>query len=101
MKEKYFRYGNLFTYASLQFSGNVEEYFSKHSKKFVAFLVMPRLKNKGNLVRFYEKGKLVKEEEINLSENIFLYYFLWYVNYWRIITGIQTQTCISTIILNI
>lgn len=85
MKKKKFRYGNIFTYASLQFCGNIEEYFSHHAKKLVVFIVMPRLKNKDNLIRIYKRGKLVKEEKIQLSQNIFLYYFLWYVTYFRII----------------
>src|SRR6185369_16244742 len=85
MSEKKFRYGNIFTYSSLQFSGNLEEYFAKHAKKLVVFLIMPRLKNKDNLVRLYKEGKLIKEEKVQLSDNIFLYYFLWLLNYWRII----------------
>src|SRR4051812_30369056 len=81
MKKNDLRYGNIFSYASLQFSGNIEEYFARHAKKLVVFLVMPRLKNKGNLVRVYKKGVLVNEQAVTLSENIFLYYFLWYYNY--------------------
>jgi glycosyltransferase involved in cell wall biosynthesis len=85
MKKKQFLYNNIFTYASLQFCGNIEEYFAKNTKKLVVFLVMPRLKNKDNLIRTYKEGNLVKEEKIKLSQNIFLYYFLWYITYLKII----------------
>jgi glycosyltransferase involved in cell wall biosynthesis len=85
MREEKLRYGNIFTYASLQFSGNIEEYFARHSNKLVVFLVMPRLKNKKNLIRIYEKGKLMKEENVSLSQNIFLYYLLWFIRYIQIL----------------
>jgi hypothetical protein len=42
---------------------------------------MPRIQTKDNILRIYEKGKLVKVEETPLSENFFLYYFLWYLHY--------------------
>lgn len=70
------RYKNLFLYSSLQFTGNIEEYFSKHTKKLVAFVVNPRLKNKDNFIRLYNNGKLISKKKVYLSENIFLYYFL-------------------------
>ena len=79
--EKRHRYKNIFLYSSLQFAGNIEEYFAKHAKKLVAFIVMPRLKNKGNLLRVYERGKLIEEKKIWSSENIFLYYGFWYFFY--------------------
>ena len=76
-----FRYKNILLYTSHQWCGNIEEYFSQNSEKLLAFLIMPRVQNKDNVLRIYEKGKLVEEENINLSENIFLYYFLWYIHY--------------------
>src|SRR3989338_292839 len=79
--EKRYSYKNIFLYSSLQFAGNIEEYFAKHTKKLVAFIVMPRLKNKGNLLRVYERGKLIEEKKIWSSENIFLYYGFWYFFY--------------------
>lgn len=74
-----FRYKNLFIYGSLQFSGNMEEYFSKNTEKLVVFIVMPRIKNKFNIVRLYKKGKLVEEKKAWSSENRFLYYASWYL----------------------
>lgn len=79
MKKKY-RYENLFLYSSLQFCGNIEEYFSRYTGKLLVFIVMPRLKNKFNLLRIYEKGNLIKERKAWSSSNIFLYYLLWYLN---------------------
>lgn len=76
-----FLYENVFIYSSLQFTGNIEEYFSKHTKKLVAFVVNPRLKNKDNFIRLYKNGKLISEKKVYLSENIFLHYFLWYMTH--------------------
>lgn len=73
------RYNNLFMVSSLQFCGNIEEYFSQHCEKLVAFIVMPRLKNKGNLLRVYKHRRLTLEQRVWSSENIFLYYLSWYV----------------------
>ncbi len=78
MKNKKFRYKNIFLYASLQFCGNIEEYFVNNTEKLVVFIVQPRIKNKDNLLRVYNKGTLVKEQNITLHENIFLNIFLWY-----------------------
>lgn len=72
-------------YASLQFCGNIEEYFSKNTKKLVVFIVMPRLGNKFNLIRIYKNGKLEKEKKVKSSENIFTYYFLWLYYHWYIL----------------
>jgi hypothetical protein len=76
-----FRYKNIFLYASLQFSGNIEEYFKKHTEKLVVFIVMPRINNKFNLIRHYSKGVLIKEIKVKSANNIFLYYFMWYIQY--------------------
>src|SRR5258708_987465 len=46
------RYKNIFMYSSLQFCGNIEEYFSKHTEKLVVFITMPRLKNKDTNLPF-------------------------------------------------
>lgn len=85
MKNSTFRYKNIFMYASLQFCGNVEEYIAKNTQKLVVFIVQPRIKNKGNLLRVYKEGSIIEQKEIELSENIFLYYFLWYINYIKFI----------------
>ncbi len=81
MINKRFRYKNIFLYASLQFCGNIEEYFAKNTQKLVVSIVQPRIKNRGNLLRVYKEGERVEEKVIKLSKNIFLYYFLWYFNY--------------------
>lgn len=76
-----FRYKNILLYTSHQWCGNIEEYFSQNSERLLAFLLMPRVQNKDNVLRIYEQGKLIEEKNINLSENIFLYYLLWYIHY--------------------
>lgn len=81
MKNKQFRYKSILLYASLQFCGNIKEYFIENTQKLVIFIVQPRIKNKDNLIRVYNEGLLIEEKRIKLSQNIFLYYFLWYVNY--------------------
>lgn len=75
MKEK-FRYKNVLLYSSLQFTGNIEEYFSQMSEKLLSYIIVPRADYKNNLVRLYRKGKLVSEEKFTLSQNIFVYYVL-------------------------
>ncbi len=78
---KKFRYKNILLYTSHQWCGNIEEYFSQNSERLLAFLLMPRVQNKDNVLRIYEQRKLIAEKTIGLSENIFLYYFLWYIHY--------------------
>lgn len=77
MKKKY-RYKNLFLYSSLQFCGNIEEYFVENTEKLVVFIIMPRLKHECNFIRLYKKGELIEEKKIRFSQNIILYYLLWY-----------------------
>lgn len=75
------KYKSIFMYASLQFCGHIDEYFIKRSEKLVVYLVMPRVKNKKNLLRIYRNGILVEERQVWTSENIFLYYLSWYIHY--------------------
>lgn len=82
---KSFRYKNILLFGSHQWCGNIEEYFSKNTEKLVVFIVMPRVQNENNLVRLYINGNLKSEKKIQLNSNIFLYYFLWYINYLRIL----------------
>jgi len=76
-----FIYKNIFLHASLQFCGNIEEYFSLYTEKLVVFIVMPRIDNKCNLIRLYKKGRLIYEEKFACSNNLILYYCLWYFHY--------------------
>ena len=85
MTQEKIYYKNIFMYASLQFCGNIEEYFSNHSKKLVVYILMPRLKNKGNVIRLYNSGKLISEEQINLSENVLFYYLKLIYYHWYIL----------------
>lgn len=85
MNNPTFRYKNIFLQSSHQFSGNIEEYFVNHTGKLVTFIVMPRVENKDNVVRLYSYGKLIEEEPFILSENIFLYYLGWYIQYLKVI----------------
>lgn len=75
-------YNNIFLYSSLQFTGNIEEYFSAHTRKLVAFVLMPRNSTTGNFIRVYKKGVLVTEENFHLPSNIVLYYAGWYIYQW-------------------
>lgn len=72
-------------YSSIQSTGNAEKYFAEHTEKLVVFVLTFRQQHDANLLRLYRNGKLVEEKQIVLSKNIFLYYFLWYVNYVSII----------------
>lgn len=74
-------YKNIFFYSSLQFCGHIDEYLTAHSEKCVAYVLMPRLKSQFNLIRLYRHGKLIEEKKVLSSDNIFLYYMLWYAHY--------------------
>ncbi len=78
---KQFCYKNIILYTSHQWCGNTEKYFAKHTEKFFAVLLMPRVQNKDNLLRIYHFGKIVDEIPFQLSENIFLFYLRWYIHY--------------------
>lgn len=85
-------YKNLFIYSSLQSTGNAEKYFAAHTKKLVVFVLTSRYDPDGNLLRIYKKGTLTQEKKIRMyTTNIFLYYFLWYVNYLSIILRYFTK----------
>ncbi len=78
-------YKNIFMYSSNQSTAttDAEEYFIKHTEKLVVFILDYRQNYDKNAIRLYKNGRLVKVEKIILSKNIFLHYFLWYVNYLR------------------
>ena len=73
----------VFAYGSLQFCGHIDEYLMAHSKELLMFIVQPRVGKHANLLRRYRSGTLVEEREIRSSQNLFLYYGLWYVNHVR------------------
>ncbi|MFZ5845435.1 MAG: hypothetical protein ACOY0S_03130 [Patescibacteria group bacterium] len=76
-----FRYQSIFMYSTLQFAGHVEEYFAKYTRKLVVYVMMPRLKNRANLLRRYREGRLIEEKKVWSSGNLFLYYLSWYLHY--------------------
>lgn len=78
---KKFRYKNILLYTGHQWCGDTEEYFAKNSEKLAVFVLMPRIKTSDNILRIYEKGKVIKVEQTPLTDNFFLYYFLWYFHY--------------------
>src|SRR5438046_744960 len=78
---KQFRYKNILLYSSHQWCGNTKEYFINNTEKLVVFLLMSRIKTDANILRIYEKGKLIKEVKTPLSEHFLLYYLLWYIHY--------------------
>lgn len=84
-------YKNIFSYSSLESTGNAEKYFVEHTEKLVVFVLASRQQYDKSLLRIYKKGKLFKEKKIILSKNIFMYYFLWYVNYISIIITCFTR----------
>lgn len=75
---KKFRYQTVFTYGSLQSVGHTMDYFIRHTRKLVVFIVMPRVNKTPNILRVYHKGQLVEEHDVVSSGNIFLYYLLWF-----------------------
>ena len=86
-----FRYKNIFLQSSHQFIGNTLEYFIAHTEKLVVFIVMPRVKNKDNTVRLYKYGELIEEKPFILSQNVFLYYLVWYLEYLKALRKYYTE----------
>ncbi|OGH11570.1 MAG: hypothetical protein A3B38_02050 [Candidatus Levybacteria bacterium RIFCSPLOWO2_01_FULL_36_13] len=86
-----FRYKNIFLQSSHQFIGNTLEYFIAHTEKLVVFIVMPRVKNKDNTVRLYKYGELIEEKPFILSQNVFLYYLVWYLEYLKALRKYYTR----------
>lgn len=84
-------YKNIFLYSSLESTGNAEKYFVEHTEKLVVFVLASKQQHDKSLLRIYKKGKLFKEKKIILSKNIFVYYFLWYMNYISIILTCFTR----------
>lgn len=81
--EKHYAYERVFMYGSLQFCGHIEDYFAKHTRDLLIFIVQPRIGARTNLLRTYHDGMVVQEETVRSSQNVFLYYLLWYVNHVR------------------
>lgn len=73
-------YKNIFMYSSHQSTANTEEYFVAHTEKLVVYVLNPRQYDT-NSVRLYKEGKLIEEKIFKNPKNIFIFYFLWYVNY--------------------
>lgn len=65
-------------YGSTQFAGNMEEYFSKHTKKLVVYIINSGEKDY-NLIRLYNNGNVVREEKVWTSKRKILYYASWYI----------------------
>lgn len=78
MKRTPFRYDTIFMYGSLQSVGHTMDYFIKHTKKLVVYIIMPRVNGSANDLRVYERGIVKHEHSVGSSTNIFLYYFLWW-----------------------
>jgi hypothetical protein len=77
------RYRRIFSYGSLQFSGHSEEYLAANTGELTVFIVQPRVGKHGNLLRRYRDGKRIEERPVRSSQNLLLYYLLWYVNHVR------------------
>ena len=73
----------VFAYGSLQFCGHIEEYLAAHAKELLMFIVQPRVGAHANILRQYRDGTLVEDRTVRSSQNLFLYYGLWYLNHVR------------------
>jgi len=78
-----FPYDRVFTFGSLQFCGHSMEYFIDRTRELCVYIVQPRVGEHTNLLRRYRDGILIEERSVRSSQNLFLYYFLWYANHVR------------------
>lgn len=76
-------FNRMFLYSSLQFCGHMEQYFAVNTVDLCVFIIQPRFGVHTNLIRRYHNGTLVEERTIKSSQNLFLYYLLWYANHVR------------------
>lgn len=78
MSHNQFRYDCVFALASFQFCGHIDEYLIENTRRLCLMYVLPRFGEQKQIVRRYEEGKLVEERALRSSQNIFLYYWLWF-----------------------
>lgn len=78
-------YKRVFAYGSLQFCGHIEEYLAAHTAELLLFIVQPRVGATTNLFRRYRGGALLEERSLRSSQNVILYYLLWFVNHVRLV----------------
>ncbi len=76
-------YKRVFAYGSLQFCGHIKEYLVAHTADLMMFIVQPRVGSHANILRRYHDGAMVEERTVKSSQNLFLYYLLWYSNHVR------------------
>lgn len=80
-----YKYKNLLFFGTLQFCGNLTEYFLENCEKLVVYYVMPRHDTAQNMVRVFKKGVLKHERKFYSPSNIVLCYALLYINFVRIL----------------
>jgi glycosyltransferase involved in cell wall biosynthesis len=80
---KKFTYKRIFAYGSSQFCGHIEEYLATHTAELCMLIVQPRIGQHQNLLRRYSRGVLLEERLLCSSQNIVLYYTLWYFHHVR------------------
>lgn len=78
-----FAFRRIFAYGSLQFCGHMEEYLVARTRELSVFIVQPRHGEHTNLLRRYRDGVLVGEHILRSSQNVLMYYVLWYVHHVR------------------
>jgi glycosyltransferase involved in cell wall biosynthesis len=73
-----FRYESVFALASFQFCGHIDEYLIANTRRLCLMYVLPRFGEQRYVIRRYEEGRLIEERSLKSSQNIFLYYWLWF-----------------------
>lgn len=81
MKQSVFRYNTIFMQGSLQSVGHTMDYFIKHTRKLVIYVIMPRFGGISNELWMYKNGKVQEKRMVATSSNLFLYYVLWFYHH--------------------
>ncbi len=76
-----YRYKRIFAYGSSQFCGHIEEYLATHTTELCVLIIQPRIGQHQNLLRRYSKGVLLEARLLSSSQNIVLFYVLWYFHH--------------------
>lgn len=78
-------YKSLLFFGTLQFCGNMIEYFQESTQKLVVYYIFPRGDKEKNMVRQYIDGKMIEEKKFYSPKNMLLCYIVLYINYIRIL----------------
>ena len=93
-----FRYESIFSHASFQFCGHIDEYLIANTRRLCLLYCQPRFGEHHHTLRVYEEGRLLEERAVPSSQRLLPYYLLWLwhhnVELWRFTRGQKARTLV-------